>query len=64
MGSAKIWLIVASYYAERFEQAIQEKALLIGKNVKLECSQFIRHLAIMVTKEFLIDKNINFESMN
>jgi JmjC domain, hydroxylase len=62
-GSAKIWLIVAPHHAERFEQAVQEEALLIGKNVKLECSQFIRHLAIMVTEEFLIDKNIDFESV-
>jgi JmjC domain, hydroxylase len=63
-GSAKIWLIVAPHHAERFEQAVQEEALSIGKNVKLECSQFIRHLAIMVTEEFLIDKNIDFESVN
>lgn len=63
-GSAKIWLIVAPHHAERFEQAVQEEALLIGKNVKLECSQFIRHLAIMVTEEFLIAKNIDFESVN
>lgn len=63
-GSPKIWLIVAPHDAERFEQAVQEEALLIGKNVKLECSQFVRHLAIMVTEEFLVDKNIDFESVN
>lgn len=56
-GAPKIWLFIAPHYGEKFELAIRQSALPGRKH---QCSQFVRHLDLLVSPDLLDEWGIEY----